>query len=316
MYPEGKNQKSHIHSLNWNILIILDACRYDYFTKYYSRYLEGDLKKVITPATHTSPWRKKVFGGRKWNDIVYVSANPFINSRVEVNGFDARKCFYKVIDVWDWGWSEELGTVHPGEVNKAAKRTIWKYPHKKIIIHYLQPHAPYLSLRNWGGEPLKNMISKKQDKLNVLAHSFDRAKAWIRWKMVNLFGMEKVSKMRKLLGLPPLCAIDAALRNVGPEGVRRAYEQNLKIVLEEVARLIASLSGKKIVITSDHGELLGEKGDWEHRSGLDHSALIEVPWFTLRGVSLSFKDLPAIGETREKERIFIRIEKIRKSRQV
>jgi len=62
-------------------------------------------------------------------------------------GFDAKKHFYKVVDVWDFGWDERIGTVSPREINRAALKYYLKYPGKRFIIHYLQPHAPYLSAR-------------------------------------------------------------------------------------------------------------------------------------------------------------------------
>ena len=78
---------------------------------------------------------------------IYISGNPYINSKVETAGFDAKKHFYKVIDVWDFGWDWRIGTVPPREINRAALRCYLKYPGKRFIIHYMQPHAPYLSAK-------------------------------------------------------------------------------------------------------------------------------------------------------------------------
>ncbi|KXB04317.1 hypothetical protein AKJ48_03015, partial [candidate division MSBL1 archaeon SCGC-AAA261O19] len=93
----------------WDNLIILDACRYDYFERICDNYLSGNLKKVISPGSGTSEWLRRVFDNKKFDDIVYVSANPFINPRGSnlVEGFNGRECFYKVIDVWDRGWDDE-----------------------------------------------------------------------------------------------------------------------------------------------------------------------------------------------------------------
>ena len=40
---------------DWRILIVLDACRYDYFKRNYKRYLEGDLKKGISSSPKVTP---------------------------------------------------------------------------------------------------------------------------------------------------------------------------------------------------------------------------------------------------------------------
>jgi len=96
--------------LDWDTLIILDACRFDYFAKVYREFFRGVLKRKLSPATKTADWVKVVFK-EKYNDVIYVSANPIINSKVSVWGFDAKQHLYKVVDVWDWGWSEEWGSV-------------------------------------------------------------------------------------------------------------------------------------------------------------------------------------------------------------
>lgn len=64
--------------------------------------------------------------------------------------------------------------------------------------------------------------------------------------------------------LPPASPMDALRRRYGVNDLRRAYRENLIIVLEHVTRLCYELLHYKpagqIVITADHGELLGEKG--------------------------------------------------------
>ena len=49
-------------------------------------------------------WLNKVFLNF-YKDIIYISANPYINSKIEVKDsygfkFDAKKHFYKIVDVW------------------------------------------------------------------------------------------------------------------------------------------------------------------------------------------------------------------------
>ena len=89
-----------IWGTKWKYLIILDACRYDYFEKVYRDYLEeGVLERVFSPASGTLQWLTLTFRGY-YRDIVYVSANPYVNSKMEVEDwhgttkFDARKHFY------------------------------------------------------------------------------------------------------------------------------------------------------------------------------------------------------------------------------
>lgn len=264
---------------DWDYLIILDACRYDYFEKVYEDFLNGKLKKVISPGSHTIEWFKKTFR-KHYNDIVYISANPFINSRVEVAGVDSRKRFYKVFDVWDWGWNEDIGTVHPKQINEAAWKARNNYPEKRLIIHYMQPHIPYLSLGNLGQRQMFDRVLENRSS-NTLKNKLFEMDELVWWRLVNILGMGKPSKIRKLLGLPSLHPMDAIIRKMGKEDIRQAYEENLRFVLSYVARLVNNLQGK-IVITADHGELLGEGNDYDHRPNLRIPFLVEVPWFEVK----------------------------------
>ena len=74
--------------------------------------------------------------------------------------------------------------------------------------------------------------------------------------------------------------MDAVRRKYGVNGLRKAYAVNLELVLEQVVELVKYLSGK-IVITSDHGELLGERRCFTHTPGSNSRYLLEVPWLEI-----------------------------------
>jgi hypothetical protein len=264
----------------WDYLIILDACRYDYFQKVYGNYLRGTLRKARSPASATSEWLKKMFT-RRYNDVVYVSANPYINSRgVDVVGFDARDYFHKIVDVWDSGWNDVVGTVPPEEVNAAAITATLMHPDKRLIIHYLQPHAPYISLANRAPEAVLS-----PDKLRSGVFLLQNRVIRHFWKILSgesrffksVLVNRVVWKIGRLFVPLPSLPMDDALRLVGRKGLLRAYEANVRIVLKNVAKLVNRLQGK-IVVTSDHGELLGEKNEYYHRPQHYISHLIDVPY--------------------------------------
>jgi len=277
------SQYTKIWCSDWKYLIILDACRYDYFEKVFRNYpfiRAGKLEKVYSCGSRTPEWFRCTFKDKVYDGIIYVSANPHINSKgIHFRGFSLRDLrFHKVIDVWDWGWSEELGTVHPKEVNKAAIIASKLYPHKRFIIHYIQPHYPYLSLVAKGiGVKLK-----KGGKTDLRRPLLPRIKRFIRRRLVELFGDKTGPKLAiKLVGPPSSPRIRLVARRIGIEGLKRAYEHNLRVVLSYVSRLVEKLRGGKIVITSDHGELLGERGMYGHPPWMRVPELIEVPWLEL-----------------------------------
>jgi len=56
---------------NWNYLIILDACRYDYFEKLHRNYFSGVLEKKISLGSGTSEWLRKNFTSY-YPDTIYI----------------------------------------------------------------------------------------------------------------------------------------------------------------------------------------------------------------------------------------------------
>ncbi len=263
----------------WDHLVILDACRYDYFEKIYEEYLSGKIRFALSCASDTREWIKRTFRNRH-DDIVYISANPHINSKgVDVANVrvDPREHFHRIVDVWDFGWDERLGTIPPEQVNQAALAAKLKYPDKRLIVHYFQPHAPYLSI---AGRPPKSVWPYNDLGMSV---SFLRNKI-IRQAWLALSGRENlVSRMvwqirRMLYQKTPVRPIDAELRKLGKDGLLKAYENNLRRALKCTAKLLRNLSGN-IVITADHGELLGEENEWGHRPYHHVPKLVEVPYF-------------------------------------
>ncbi|RLI40718.1 hypothetical protein DRO69_12530, partial [Candidatus Bathyarchaeota archaeon] len=211
----------------WDFLIILDACRYDYFKDVYRNYLDGNVKKAISPALHTMDWLNKVFPDF-YDDIVYISANPYINSKIEVTDqyglkFDGKRHFFEVVDVWKWEWDFKLGTVPPHNVNEA----LFKYGHnknKRFIIHYIQPHEPYISenyiryIPKSYVENINNIFNEERKRKNV------NFRASIGKIIQNIFGIEWRWRVSKLLGISPSSQPDAIGFKEGVKGLRIAYK--------------------------------------------------------------------------------------------
>ncbi|MGD9401609.1 MAG: hypothetical protein PVF95_05005 [bacterium] len=270
----------------WDFLIVLDACRYDYFERIYPEYMEGDLSKALSVGGGTVEWRDNSFPD-VYDDVVYVSSNPYINSLSRIKGFLGSEHFSRVYDVWADGWDEKKGTVLPGTVSAAARRAIAENENKRCIIHYLQPHAPYLGLDlEARGFPVPDVRDGRV--LAGVAETED-VPAWKRSLLdlltrisykTGLLGENPAWKLRQYLGMAPASPMDAARRAGGDAGLRAAYEDNLRRVLKDIAGLLPYLSGR-IVITADHGEWLGENGSYSHRGGSQSPILREVPWLVI-----------------------------------
>lgn len=237
------NKGFKITEKEWDYLIVLDACRFDYFQKIND--LKGKLKKAYSLGSSTLEWRNKNFT-RKHKDIIYVSANPFI-SNIKIKGFNGSHYFYKVYDVWKNGWNNKLHSVHPKEINKEAIQLTKEYPKKRLIIHYIQPHYPFV------GSDLEFNLDMRSGKNQIEGNLTDHRAERYRQLM---FDKQRIKKMKQ------------------------AYIDNLRFVLEYVKKLVSSFKGK-IVVTADHGEAFGNKGIFAHPGGIHIKTLIEVPWLTI-----------------------------------
>ncbi|KYH25609.1 hypothetical protein HAPAU_22840 [Halalkalicoccus paucihalophilus] len=225
---------------DWDSLILLDACRYDLFERH-SR-LPGDLQSRTSRGSGTAEFLRGNVAGRDLRDTVYVTANPQLyRYREELNA-----TFHDVIHVWmAEGWDEEYGTVLPETTTRYAREAAERYPEKRLFVHYLQPHYPFV-----GSET-----------------TFDKG------HVEDPDGGEDVFWLR---------LTDGRL-DVDRETVWDAYAKNLDLVLPYVESLLEEFEGRTVV-TSDHGNLFDERvfplpmRVWGHPKGIHVENLVKVPW--------------------------------------
>jgi len=123
---------------DWDVLIVLDACRADYFEEVADTTAFDEFRVVTSRASATAEWVDEHFAGREFGDIVYINSNPHISK-------NAPGAFHHVYDLWSGEtFDEEAHTVFPETVNEYARRADKRFPDKRLIIHYNQPHGPYV----------------------------------------------------------------------------------------------------------------------------------------------------------------------------
>ncbi|AOV94446.1 hypothetical protein AQV86_00800 [Nanohaloarchaea archaeon SG9] len=279
MTSEGLEMQP-VNEADWDYLIVLDACRYDIFEQEYEDFLEGELKKVRSRGSATPEWLKNTFTGRySYN---YISANPYINGEGLtlgdlVSGEDwswkAPEQFQNVVDSWIKDWDDELNTVRPEDLTDTALENL---EYSKTVIHYIQPHRPFISMneKNFEWAP-KNKLEDEEE--TVLRKALDATRPV--WDPVfSSIPYTFQAKIKGALGLGN--DYEKLAREKGEEKVKEYYRKDLRLALEEVKRLIEGLDGK-VVVTADHGELLGE-GGWGHYIGGNEDELLNVPWLEVR----------------------------------
>jgi hypothetical protein len=122
---------------DWDTLVILDACRYDMFKRRVP--FDSEIDHRVSLGSTSEEFLKRNFSDGTYHDTVYVNANAYFPKL----GLDQNKTFHAVIDLLN-KWDPEIETAHPNTVTEAALRAHADYPNKRVIIHYMQPHIPFI----------------------------------------------------------------------------------------------------------------------------------------------------------------------------
>jgi hypothetical protein len=233
---EGTN----IFAEDWDNLAILDACRDDQFRV--TNTISGDIETKISRGSNTSEFLKANCNGQNLEDTVYVTASPIYYYHRDT--IDAS--FHEVINVWnEEGWHDEVKTVLPETTTDYALDAAEKYPNKRLLVHYIQPHYPFI-------ESDTEFDKKHLHEDGEMEKSF--------WHELN-HGRLDVSR-RQLWDL---------------------FEENLERALPHVDKLVEELDGRTVV-TSDHGNMFGERSTpiphsfYGHPPKLYTDPLVRVPW--------------------------------------
>lgn len=219
---------------DWDNLIILDACRYDIFQDINT--IPGEFRIATSPATRSQDFYRHHFEEKTFEDTVVITSNPhigFIESEV-----------HDLVPLWETDcWDHDLSTAHPKDVVDEALRLNEKYPDKRLFIHFVQPHVPFIGPKGkeiehqgMGGGELLNGRSQELDSVwnRLVRGKLDHDQVW------------------------------------------EAYVENLELTMPHVERLVDELAGKS-VITADHGQAFGEWGQYGHGPWVE--SVYNVPWF-------------------------------------
>lgn len=228
-----------VFEADWDNLLILDACRLDMLD---GEDFDGEAETVESRGSDTYEFLRANCGGRDLSDTVYVSASPMLYWRSETIDHN----FHDVIYVWEEdGWDEANRTVLPETVTEYALEAAAEYPNKRLLVHYLQPHYPFVDS---GTDFDKRQLHDP----NETHPSF--------WRMVETDQID-----------------------ISTDRIWELYRANLQRALPHARELVESLDGKTVV-TSDHGNMVGERSypipitEWGHPAGTYTPELVKVPW--------------------------------------
>jgi len=234
------NYGLNIFERDWDVLVVLDACRYDLFQEFAPRHSVYDRFDSVEPiyscGSATPEWLPKTFNDG-FDDL--VSRTHYVSCTGYSTLVDEER-LHQLNGVWSYAVDPEYGCTRPEAVTNAAIRAYRESDADRFVFHYLPPHAPFLHCPgrydSTGGEEGNTQNVWR----GLQSGRFDRGAVW------------------------------------------EDYGKNLMPGLEEVETILEEVSGT-VVVTSDHGNLLGEWGLYGHPSYVPLPLLKRVPWAEAEG---------------------------------
>jgi len=254
---------------DWDNLIILDACRFDWFTEL--NEIEGNLMSKISQGSESWVFMQENFVGKSLHDTVYVTANPWSTNIPDGT-------FHAIFHLHESHWSEEQQTVLPQDVIEQTIKIQEDFPNKRLISHFMQPHYPFI-----GGGISGIDIGGVFNDSNT---SSDTVNPWTVLNHKGEYAEEVISSYKE----NHIVAIDSARRLV-------ADLPGKTVVTADHANLVGELVFPL------------PKRMFGHPRGLRKHELITVPWLETEGDRRDVESEPPVSEIKptNEERVHDRL---------
>jgi hypothetical protein len=236
---------------DWDNLIILDACRPDKFEKIND--ISGDYHTKISKGASSNEFFIRNMLGCKYYETVYVTGNTSVE-KVQDSLYNVVKT-YADRGEYKKGWAPDI-------TYEAAVKANLDFPNKRLVVHFMQPHTPYLG-------PLARDLRKQ------VSNRYE-----VEFVEITNIGDSNITNSNVQIN----SLLHAFKKGyINKSELEIVYEENLELVLQYVKKLLPKLVGKTVV-TADHSESFGDyKSIIGHRDWAFSSSMREVPWLVRDG---------------------------------
>jgi len=222
----------------WDVLLVLDACRWDVFSEHYGGADWLETVDSTTSVGSASPeWMDKTFAAEYEDEMAstaYVTGNPYSEDHVPENHLAL------LDEVWRYVWDEDLGTIPPEPLTNQAVKHWRTGDYDRMIVHYMQPHWPYVTDPFMYGFDPQHIIGN-----GYTENPFDRQNRG------ELSQNDHIDR----------------------------YAANLDHVVGHVReQLLTAIDADIVVLTADHATLFGDYGLYKHPANVPLPLLRRVPW--------------------------------------
>jgi len=283
--PILQHRSTPIWDERWDVALVLDATRFDVFKEVLvesydavalNAELYDNLEHNWSVGSASPEWINETFAPTNHADIRntgYVTANPFSGHDPEKDNildpsvYPLRNRPLGYLDeVWadQWPMQSNLATVDPQEM---TERGLWAWQHRdrlgidKVIVHYMQPHIPFRSRPEW---------SAGWDLAGFGLGGGEGKDVWLQLRDGEIDEYE----------------------------LWNAYKDNLRWVFGEIVDWYNGTDAK-ILVTADHGNAMGEWGQWSHPPNSANPVLRKVPWVVIDGTGEYVRDATPKGDPPE-----------------
>lgn len=262
--PVARSLARPIWAGDWDVCLVLDGCRLDVFSEVAAEYgcLPDYTHAQWSVGSASAEWVAHTFADRHrdaWSGAGYVTANPFSGKHPgEVPFVDgeayplADRGLAYLDEPWrdQWPATEDMPTVAAETV---TDRGLWAWQRReafdmdRLVVHYMQPHVPFRSRPDWTA-------------------------GWDLDGFGTGGGLDEKNDWKKVRD-----------GDLDADEFWAAYADNLRWVLGEVLRWYHA-TDSRLLVTADHGNALGEIGEWGHPANSTNPALRRVPWVAIDAV--------------------------------
>jgi hypothetical protein len=139
-----------IYERDWDVLVVLDTCRPDVLAEVADEYefLPERIPTFTSLGSTSWEWMADNFNSEYRDEIAdtaYVTGNA--HTKRLGDEFEAEPEWFGLLDeVWEYGWDEEFDGIPPRPLTDRAIDVMRERDPERLLLHYMQPHAPYRSL--------------------------------------------------------------------------------------------------------------------------------------------------------------------------
>jgi len=123
---------TNIFDRDWDVLLILDACRLDQFR----RVVDEEADSIWSVGSSSNEWMDHTFSHPATQETAYVTGNPFTNEHDSVQ-------FAALDELWETHWDDKNDTMPPEPISRHVISR-HREGYERVVGHYMQPHYPFI----------------------------------------------------------------------------------------------------------------------------------------------------------------------------